>query len=175
MHPRVKEMLEAHQPLYLDLNPGERKDPRAIGLDWRPLPGIEIVHEVTDVPWPLPDGCCYRILATHIIQFIEPRQIQGFMDECWRVLCDTGQLLVATIYAGTPQYWANPWHVSGWNEASAFYFDCSKPLWQERKPRCWEIPPDFPQWHTDGNLNILFNKRPGAHEDHAPKEEDADA
>ena len=100
VHPRVKEMLEAHQPLYLDLNPGERKDPRAVGLDWRPLPGIEIMHELTDLPWPLPDGCCYRILATHIIQFIKPELIQGFMDECWRVLCDTGQLLVATVYAG---------------------------------------------------------------------------
>jgi hypothetical protein len=176
MHPRVKAMIEAHEPLYLDLNPGTRpRDTRAISLDRRALPGIDILHDVEDLPWPLPDGCCYRILATHVVEFLKPWHVQAFMDECWRLLVGSGQLLICTVYAGSPRYWANPRHTHGWNEGTALFFDCSHPLWQEDHPRCWALEPGFPQWQSDGNLQIIFNKRPGAHERHGAAQENGTA
>jgi hypothetical protein len=88
------------------------------------------------------------------------------MDECWRVLMDTGQLLICTVYAGSPRFWANPRHLHGWTELTPLYFTCGHPAWAEERPRCWQLEPSFPQWHSVGNLQIVMNKRPGAHETH---------
>jgi hypothetical protein len=168
MTDRLTQALARGQGIYLDLACGPKKEPTAIGLDKRALPGVDLVHDLEVLPWPLPDACCLRILASHIVEHLKPWLIFDILNEAHRVMKDHGQLLIATPYAGSPGFWMDPSHTHGWIESTAMYFDCGHPLWEAYRPRCWQIEDGFPQWQSDGTLHIIFRKRPGEHPHDAP-------
>jgi hypothetical protein len=163
---RITKLIQEKQGVFLDLGCGGHKEPRAIGMDKRVLPGVDIVHDLETFPWPLPDAVCYRILASHIVEHLKPWLMIDILNEAWRVMKDDGQLLIATPYAGSPRFWQDPTHIHGWMEATAQYFDCQAPLWDVYQPKCWKI--EMNQWSSVGDLNVILAKRPGLHETHTP-------
>lgn len=42
----------------------------AIGMDIRPLEGVDIVHNINHYPWPIPDDTFSRIAARHVLEHI---------------------------------------------------------------------------------------------------------
>jgi hypothetical protein len=48
--------LAAAKGLRLDLGCGRFKHELSIGVDREPLEGVDLVHDLTVAPWPLPDG-----------------------------------------------------------------------------------------------------------------------
>ena len=145
--------------IWLDLGCGASKQPHTIGLDRRALPGVDIVHDLEVLPYPLPDACCYRMLASHIVEHLNPALVFAILDEWWRLMRPHGQLLIATPYAGSPRFWQDPSHRHGWMEATAQYFDPDYPLWKVYEPRPWKIEENA--WHSVHDLNIILSKRPG--------------
>lgn len=166
MTDRIAELITKEQGIFLDLGCGDHKEKRAIGMDKRALPGIDIVHDIETFPWPLPDGVCYRILASHLFEHIKPWLMLELMDECWRVMKDHGQLLVVMPYPGSPRFYQDPTHIKAWNETTPLYFSCAHELWNIYKPKCWEIEKGFPQYHQIGDLHVIMNKRRGDHSTH---------
>ncbi len=142
--------------IFLDVGCSDHKMSGSIGIDKRPLSGVDIVHDIEVLPWPLPDACCRRILMSHIVEHLKPWCIMDIFDELWRVMEDHGQLLIATPYAGSPRFWQDPTHVHGFMEATAQYFDPDYPLYQVYRPKPWKIEQNV--WHSVGDMEIILSK-----------------
>lgn len=88
--------------MILDVGCGEHKD-GDVGLDAYPIPGVDIVHDVTRFPWPIPDGAFSEVRAHQVIEHL-PTGSDGagsdllfrFFDECYRILEPGGLLRVDT-------------------------------------------------------------------------------
>jgi predicted SAM-dependent methyltransferase len=59
--------------IQLDIGAGANKaGPDYVGMDMRDLPGVDIVHNVLDFPWPLPDESVIRAICSHLVEHIPP-------------------------------------------------------------------------------------------------------
>jgi len=126
-------------------------------MDKRRVDGVDIVHDLQIIPYPLPDECCVTILASHILEHLDPRLMIDIMDELWRVMKPEGQLMIGTPYAGTPGFWQDPTHMNAFNEATWTYFDPVMPLYQVYRPMPWKI--DRNTWHATGNMEVILAKQ----------------
>lgn len=143
----------------LDIGCGGNKQEGFTGMDLRDLPGVDIVHDIESFPWPLEDESCLIVVASHVIEHIEPRYSLQFMDELWRVLIFGGTFCASTPYPGSRGYWQDPTHKQGWNEATFQYFSPDYPLYQIYQPKPWKIQKNFPVWQVNGNLEVIMEKR----------------
>ncbi len=132
-----------------------------ITFDVRPLPGIDIVHDWEEIPWPLPSACATLLMAGHVVEHVNPAKF-GFlkwMDECWRVLKYDGQLMISTPFAGSTGYFSDPTHVNPCTNRTWEWFDPLMPsrLYFQYKPKPWKIQNLF--WSVEGNMEVLLVKR----------------
>ena len=155
---RFTDIFGQSQGIKLDLGCGAARQPGWIGLDRRALPGIDIVHDLEDVPYPLPDACCQIILASHIIEHLAPQRMLAIMDELWRLLLPDGQLIIAMPYAVGPRFVQDPTHCNPWNEVTPKYFtpDCPQ-LYSIYTPKPWTI--EQLEWDSIGDLHVRMAKR----------------
>lgn len=143
--------------IFLDVGCGSNKSSGAVGLDKRDIPGVDIVHDLEVIPWPLADESCRRVLMSHIIEHLKPWLIVDILDEVWRIMEPDGQLMIATPYAGSPRFWQDPTHIHGWMEATPEYFDPGYPLYDIYRPKPWKIEENI--WHSHGDMEVIFSKR----------------
>ncbi len=150
--------------IQLDIGCGENKQAGWTGLDVRELEGVDIVHDVTDIPWPLEDGSVIRALASHLVEHINPAGggFIHFMDECWRVMAVGGDLWIVTPHGYSPGYLQDPTHCNACNEATWSYFDPDAPsgLWNIYRPKPWQIVQL--SWDVVGNIEVVLRKRENA-------------
>lgn len=150
--------LWSRKGIRLDVGCGEGKQPGFVGMDIRQLPGVDIVHNIEVFPWPLGSESCVLIVASHVVEHIKPWFSISFMDECWRLLEENGELAISTPYPGSRGFWQDPTHCNGWNEATWQYFDPAYPLYGIYKPKPWKIRKGFPCYQVQGNLEVLLTK-----------------
>ena len=161
--PQVHKVLRAHGDtlLKLDLGCGPHKQEGFVGIDYRPLPGVDIVHDIENLPWPLPDNCATLIMASHLVEHINPAKAGfiKFMDECWRVLKYSGQMMIVTPYAGSMGYWSDPTHVNPCTEWTWKYFDPldKSRLYYQYCAKPWRLMNCY--FRKDGNMEVLLSKR----------------
>jgi len=159
-----KILKDNNQGIKLDLGCGENKQFGFVGMDNRKLKGVDIVHDVEKFPYPLPDKSCSVVVASHLIEHINPHGgiFMGLMDEVWRITKEDGEFLMSMPYAGSPGYWQDPTHCNGCNEITWEYFDPEAPvtqggLWRIYKPKPWKIK--FNSFNMNGNLEVILVKR----------------
>ena len=150
--------LSQHKGILLDLGCGANKQKGFVGMDLRDLPGVDIVHDLEDFPWPLPDDCCLTVVGSHIVEHIKPWFSIPLLDEVWRVLRLEGNVAFSMPYAGSPGFWQDPTHCNGWSEVTWQYFDPMYPLYQIYKPKPWFIKLGYPVWSAGGNLEVIMEK-----------------
>jgi len=154
-------LLKKHnQGIKLDVGCGENKQENFVGLDIRALDGVDIVHDVETVPYPLPDECCHTILASHLIEHICPKKIMGVMNEWWRLMKVGGQLWLGFPYGNSFGYVQDPSHCCALNEASIAYFDPTaqpnRELFNVYKPRPWKTVKNVHNF--GGNMEVILEK-----------------
>lgn len=154
----VQKILSGKTGIMLDIGCGENKQKGFIGLDKRPLEGVDIVHDLEVFPYPLPDDICHLIAGSHIVEHLKPWLMIDFMNELWRIMKHRGQLALATPYAGSPGFWQDPTHCNGCNQATWQYFDPRYPLYDIYFPKPWLLERGFPVWQTTGNLEVVMRK-----------------
>jgi SAM-dependent methyltransferase len=160
----IQKIIKAH-PLgvRLSVGCGEHKPEGDawIGIDIRDRPGVDIVHDLEELPWPLPAECAQVITCVHVIEHIDPAKfgIIKFMDELWRLLKYEGQLMISTPYAGSPMARTDPGHVTQFTEASFYYFDPlhDSGFYNEYRPKPWKLHNVV--FQTQGPIEILMSKR----------------
>lgn len=156
----IKQLLKSRSQVVLDLGGGENPTPNSINMDIRDLPSVDIVHDIEQFPWPLPDNCIDLLTASHVVEHINPARgnFLRWMDEAWRVLKPGGQFLISYPYAGSPGFWQDPTHINGCSEATWMYFDPfhSSHLYLVYRPRPFKIVSN--EYHVNGNGEVRLAK-----------------
>lgn len=159
--PTLEAAIKSKEMIKIDLGCGAKKQPGFIGIDNRQLPGVDIVQDVTQFPWPLPSDCASLVMASHLVEHItrENGTFLKFMDEVWRVLKTGGQFMFAMPYAGSSGYYQDPTHVNPCIEATWAYFDPLAPgrLYYLYFPKPWKIISI--QYSPVGNMEVVLEKR----------------
>jgi len=163
--------LDYHSGILLDIACGASKQPGYVGLDIQPLPGVDIVHDLNFHPWPLPDECVLRAIASHIIEHIPPVQITEsgtrfpfieFMNEVWRVMKVGGQFAIAAPHGSSQGFLQDPTHCNALNETTFAYFDPLETkangfLYKFYRPKPWKI--EYISWAPNANVEVVLVKR----------------
>ena len=158
----IKKLLKDRSSVRVDIACGANKaGPDWIGIDVQDLPGVDIVHDLNEFPWPLPDKCASLVLASHYIEHINPANFGfiDFMNEVWRVTKYDGEFAIITPYAGSYGFWQDPTHCNGVNEATFYYFDPlhTSGYYRFYRPKPWRIKETV--FHRNGNLEVVLVKR----------------
>lgn len=158
---KVLELIRKNrQGIKLDVGCGGNKQKGFVGLDIRKLDTVDIVHDAEQVPYPLPDGCCSTILASHLIEHICPKKFIGVMNEWWRIMKVGGQLWVSCPYGVSRGFQQDPSHCNVITEATWAYFDPeldpSGILYGIYKPMPWKVQDN--RWLETGNLEAVLEK-----------------
>jgi SAM-dependent methyltransferase len=107
-------------PVVLDLGCGAKKVPEAFGIDAIALPGVDLVHDLEAVPYPLPESCADAVYLNHVLEHLEnPLRV---LEEVWRLARPN-----ARVYIRTPHYsgiyaWRDPTHRRTFSAESFGYF-----------------------------------------------------
>lgn len=160
----IAQLLQARSGIRLDIGCGVHPQPGFVGMDMRPLPTVDIVWNVTEFPWPLPDESVLTAVASHLVEHIAPHNFGfvNFMNEVWRVMKVGGEFAIATPHGYSPGYLQDPTHCNPCNEATWAYFDPFEPatqgaLWGIYRPRPWRIT--YLSWDPSANIEVILVKR----------------
>lgn len=178
---KLNKLLEGKSGIKLDIGCGASKQGADwVGIDVRPFPGVDIVHDLMDVPYPLPDESVSTAICSHVLEHIPKVAIiqekgklktifpfMAFMDEIWRVMKPGGNFAIAVPHGASPGYMQDPTHASQINEYTFHYFDpiaADGMLYKFYKPKPWEIKKDaqgepFLYFDPSSNLEIVLVKR----------------
>jgi hypothetical protein len=152
--------LDEFKGIKLDIGCGAAKSAGWVGLDKRKLDCVDIVHDLEETPWPIEANSAVVILASHILEHIDPRNFLAVMAEIHRVGMHFCQVQISTPYAGSYGAYQDPTHTRpGFNEASWTYFDPRPINGQPSLWRIYEPPPLFVEqchWDVNGNCEVLM-------------------
>jgi len=157
----ITEILELNGGIRLDIGCGANKQPGGwVGIDVRDLPGVDIVHNVEDTPWPLPDNCVIQAISSHLVEHINPHAFGfvRFMDECWRVMKPGCQFYITCPHGRSDGFIQDPTHCNQVNEVTWRYFDPEAGgLWTIYQPKPWKIA--HMEWSPEANMDVILVKR----------------
>jgi SAM-dependent methyltransferase len=110
----------ATERVVLDLGCGKRKVPGAVGIDSIALPGVDLVHDLTRFPYPLPSNCADEIHMNHILEHL-PNTI-AVLTELWRLSKPGGEVHIRVPHYSGMYAWKDPTHVRCFTSESFGYF-----------------------------------------------------
>jgi glycosyltransferase involved in cell wall biosynthesis len=91
-------------------------------LDMTKLPGVNIVHDLNEYPWPIEDETYDKVEAWDVFEHLE--NVPKTMDECHRILKENGTLFIRVPDARFPEKcWIDPTHKRGFCPESFDYWD----------------------------------------------------
>jgi predicted SAM-dependent methyltransferase len=125
----------------LSLGAGAEPEKGYINVDLLDLPGIDVVHNLMEFPWPFEDESADYIKAKDLIEHLAPYTILhtyymgvytvkygqptiiAFIEEAHRILKPGGTLWIQTPRFDAEFLWIDPTHVRGFHERSFDFFD----------------------------------------------------
>lgn len=144
--------------MFLDIGCGDAKPAGFTGMDKRKLEGVDIVHDIRVIPWPIEDEVCDVVICNHVLEHINPECVMDIMNEIWRITKVNGKLFVGLPYAGSDRFWQDPTHIHSWTETTATYFDAEQPMYKIYKPMPWKITHNSRALPFQ-DLEVIFVKR----------------
>lgn len=148
-------IFEIGEKIKLDLGCGENVHEGFAGVDKRSLPNVEQV-DLEYFPWPWKPDSVSVILASQVVEHIDPSNSIKFMDECWRILEDDGLLVIVTPYGGSERSFQDPTHKNPWIRYTPFYFVPGNDLYDVYKPKQWKI--EKISYNVELDLGVAFRK-----------------
>jgi hypothetical protein len=142
----------------VDLGCGRNKQSGFIGLDIISFSDVDIVHDLEKFPWPLPNESVSFMIASRLVNYIDPKKFILFMNEAWRVLKNEGQFVMSMSYSGSKGDFQDPLHVNHINEATWRYFSPldTSGLYSVHEPMPWRIVKC--SYDITGNLEVALEK-----------------
>ena len=105
----------------LDLGCGARKTPGAFGVDLVPAPGVDLVHDLNRIPWPLAENRFERVVCSHVLEHLS--DLVGVMNEIHRVSKPGARVRILTPHFSSLNSWEDPTHVRHFARKSFSFFD----------------------------------------------------
>ena len=72
----------------LDIGCGDNKQVGFVGMDIRELDGVDIVHNIEQFPYPLPDESCSMVVASHVLEHVNPGSTDPRLVGLFKLLLD---------------------------------------------------------------------------------------
>src|SRR5262245_58068165 len=76
----------AAAPSILDLGCGTSKEPGAFGIDNAELPGVDLVHDLMDFPYPFEEASVKEVYLKHVLEHFPLEDLQRILAEVYRIL-----------------------------------------------------------------------------------------
>lgn len=78
--------IKKQEPLKLNLGCGNSKMEGFTGIDISDKVGADIVHNLTQYPWPIEDNSVEEIHCSHFFEHLDGIERMAFMNECYRIM-----------------------------------------------------------------------------------------
>lgn len=83
----VKKLLkDKNLGVKIDVGCGANKIPGFVGIDIRPLPGVDIVVDLERYPWPIPSECASLVTCSHVLEHVSPTKVDSRLIELAKLL-----------------------------------------------------------------------------------------
>ena len=114
------------------LNAGCGRDIRAgyINLDATPLPGVDVVHDLTVFPWPFDDDTFDEVLMMSVLEHL-PNVVRT-VEELWRICRDGAKVVICVPHWNSRTAWLDPTHLRPFDAETFDFFDPEAELCRER-------------------------------------------
>lgn len=128
------------RPPVIDFGCGTDKEPGAFGVDNVRLPGVDLVYDLLDFPYPFPDGSAKEIYLKHVLEHFELSDLQRILAEAYRILAPGGIVHVHVPHVFSVAGWADPTHRMGFTFVSGVFFtrNAAKAYYKETENR-WDL------------------------------------
>jgi SAM-dependent methyltransferase len=103
----------------LNLGCGRYPKPGFVNVDWVAAPGVDVVHDLTELPYPFDSGSFERIEADHVIEHLP--DVFRVMGELHRLLAPGGELIVRVPHFS--RGFSHPEHKRGFDATFPYYFN----------------------------------------------------
>jgi len=104
----------------LDVGCGLNKYPNAIGLDYNPKTGADVIHDLAVVPYPFKDDEFDEIICHHVIEHVP--DVMALVSELHRITKPGGRIRIVTPHYSNPDWPADPTHRNHLNSYSFQHF-----------------------------------------------------
>lgn len=94
----------------VDLGCGNKKTPGAVGIDQSPHPGVDVVANLDNPPWPVEEHQFERVICKHIVEHVQ--DLLAFFKEIHRISKDGAVVEVETPHYSCVDSWSDPTHRS---------------------------------------------------------------
>jgi predicted SAM-dependent methyltransferase len=105
----------------LDIGCGGCKTPGAVGIDILPAPGVDIVHDLNRLPWPLEANRFETIICSHVLEHL--LDLVGVLNEIHRVSRNGARVKIITPHFSSLNSWEDPTHTRHFARRSFSFFD----------------------------------------------------
>ncbi|MPY86461.1 MAG: methyltransferase domain-containing protein [Luteitalea sp.] len=120
-------MTRSDPPASDKVNVGSGTDiqPGWVNLDVAPLPGVDVVHDLTELPWPFPDDQFSEIKMIHVLEHL-PDTVKT-MEELHRIAKPGARVTIRVPYYNAPSMYTDPTHRAFFSERTFDFFDPKRP------------------------------------------------
>ncbi len=84
--------------IHVDLGGGQYPQPGFLNIDNRDLKQVDIVHDLTIFPWPLPDECASIVMCSHLVEHLNPMSSDPKLVGLINLLIRTKKLTRADVH-----------------------------------------------------------------------------
>lgn len=123
----------------LDIGCGANKVEGCFGIDYRALPGVDLVWDLEHFPWPLHSNMVQEAYCNQVIEHIKPWLTLKFMDQIWRVVEEDGLLHITTPVANSLGYLKDPTHCNPCIIDTFYYFTPNRMEYTVYQPKPWKM------------------------------------
>lgn len=124
----------ASAPIKINLGSGSEPKEGWVNVDWVDAPKVDATHNLTEFPWPFPNGSASEIYARDVLEHMplfnqkQESVPVKFIEEAHRILQPGGKLFLSVPHWQSKNCWIDPTHARGYDERSFDYFDDDKEL-----------------------------------------------
>ena len=93
----------------LDIGCGNHKIPKSIGLDSVNIPGVDIVHDLNEIPYPFKDNSFDVIYANQVLEHLDA-PLDKIMEELCRICKEGGKIKITVPHALNVSAFGDPTH-----------------------------------------------------------------
>src|SRR5437667_5581712 len=105
----------------LDIGCGQSKTPGATGIDILPGNGVDIVHDLNKLPWPIEDNRFEQVVCSHVLEHLN--DLVGTLNEIHRVSRNGARVEIITPHFSSLNSWEDPTHTRHFALRSFQFFD----------------------------------------------------
>ncbi|MCP4642290.1 MAG: methyltransferase domain-containing protein [bacterium] len=101
-----------------------------VNLDVVARPGVDVVHSMNDLPWPLPDSQFDEVRCIDILEHLP--DTLGVMSEMWRVCKPGARVFLRVPHWNSKWAWLDPQHIKAFAGETFHFFDPRSHYCQKR-------------------------------------------